>query len=188
MSTNTKKQKTENPADLIEKTYLYLEESIANEKAAASFVCGGTIPVKETDIGPAISHSTSPVHIFWAAKDDIEARKLILPLESSPISDSSAARLNQLVADCEPASFGRGKKDVIDPSYRKAGKLDPHRFASSFHPADFGIIEQIEQILLPAVGGNGGVLASRELHAELYKLNLCLLIPATPEEDWKAIS
>lgn len=188
MSTNTKKQKTENPADLIEKTYLYLEESIANEKAAASFVCGGTIPVKETDIGPAISHSTSPVHIFWAAKDDIEARKLILPLESSPISDSSAARLNQLVADCEPASFGRGKKDVIDPSYRKAGKLDPHRFASSFHPADFGIIEQIEQILLPAVGGNGGVLASRELHAELYKLNVCLLIPATPEEDWKAIS
>ncbi|KAJ5681892.1 uncharacterized protein N7477_001832 [Penicillium maclennaniae] len=172
MGTNTKKQKTEKPSDLIEEAYLHLEESIANETASASFVCGGTIPVKETDAGPAIAHSTSPVHIFWAAKEDMAARKLILPLESSPVSDSSAARLNQLVADCEPASFGRGKEDVIDPSYRKAGKLDPKQFASSFHPADFGITEQVERLLLPAMGGTGDSLASRELHAELYKLNV----------------
>jgi hypothetical protein len=31
--------------------------------------------------------------------------------------------VEQLVADCQPATFGRGGKDVYDESYRKAGAL-----------------------------------------------------------------
>lgn len=132
--------------------------------------------------------SSPPVRIFWTSKDeaktdeprdkvqklDSRAQKLILPLNSKNLSDSNMERLHQLVADCEPASFGRGQEDVLDPEYRMAGKLDAEQFASSFHPADFGIIENIEQILLPRFNSdNENYVWLRRLRVELYKLNVC---------------
>lgn len=115
-----------------------------------------------------------PVHIFWAPGDDNKARKLILPVNDDAVHDSSIERLRQLVVDCDVASFGKGQQDVVDPEYRKAGKLDPHNFASSFHPADFGILENVEQILLPSISTDTqNRLPFRKLSAELYKLNVC---------------
>lgn len=133
-----------------------LEKSIQS-----SFACGGTIRIahhKETSQPPekkqktgtkksisASSKTTSPpVNIFWAAETGSPTQKLVLPSENTLV-------LQQLVEDCEPATFGQGQKDVLDPKYRKAGKMDTDKFARTFHPADFGIVENMEQILLPSV-------------------------------------
>jgi len=81
--------------------------------------------------------------------------------------------LQQLVTDCIPATFGRGAQDILDTSYRNAGKIDASNFVTSFHPANFGIINNIEQILLPSISSDKE-LHIRRLTAELYKLNVRL--------------
>lgn len=172
-----------------------LEASIIGERASASFVCGGTIPIKNDtgNVSPSPSQQSSPdekplsndqpirdtkaaspVHIFWAKEDDTAARKLILPVNSIPITDSSTERLTQLVSDCEPASFGRGTQDIIDPEYRRAGKLDKNRYATNFYLSDYGIIENVERVLLPRFISEADKvgLSSRKLSAEMYKLNI----------------
>ncbi|OKO99838.1 hypothetical protein PENSUB_8055 [Penicillium subrubescens] len=152
-----------------------LEEFIRSEKTSASFACGGTIPVKKT-VGDAEDagtvKSSGPINVFWKLKS--EAQKLTLPLGSSvDAEDGSDTRLRQLVADCEPAGFGRGQETVMDSKYRKARKLETSRFATSFHPADFGIIERVEQVLLPTLDKlDEGILQIRRMHIELYKLNV----------------
>lgn len=57
---------------------------------------------------------------------------------------------------------------MLDPSYRKALKLDSTNFAINFSPERLGIIDQIEKRL-----GNSPFekRKSRGVYAELYKLN-----------------
>ncbi|KAJ6018151.1 hypothetical protein N7451_001530 [Penicillium sp. IBT 35674x] len=145
-----------------------LEKTIVDEKNSAAFVCGGTIPIKDeaAKLKNQTPKPSNPVTIFWESKDGSHAKKLVLPLKGS--NDDS---LRQLVADCEPASFGRGQEDVMDPEYRKAGKLEPSRFATSFHFMDFGLHEIIENILAPPLDLENKI-ASRRIEAELYKLNV----------------
>lgn len=140
-----------------------LEESIAGQRAAASFVCGGSI-----------STVASPVRLFWAKKEDAtEAHQLALPLNATATAESSLQALRRLVADCEAASFGRGQQDMMDPEYRRAGKLDPCRFVSNFSPTDHGIMHIAEQVLLPNFNTQTeNHLPFRRLKAELYKLNV----------------
>ncbi|KAJ5818509.1 hypothetical protein N7474_004100 [Penicillium riverlandense] len=136
-----------------------LYNSLPNDSLATT-----TIPGKEL---------SPPVHIFWAPGEDNKARKLILPVNDDAVHDSSMERLRQLVVDCDVASFGKGQQDVVDPEYRKAGKLDPRNFATSFHPADFGILENVEQVLLPSISTDiQNRLPFRKLSTELYKLNV----------------
>ena len=164
------------PAQLaLEKACHRLEMSIAGQRASASFACGGIIPIElASPRKSSLQNSSGPVQIFWVNQTSHEAHMLELPLKSDGNPASSVARLNQLVGDCQPASFGRGHQDVIDPSYRKAGKLDPSQFATSFHPADFGIVDHVEQILLPAYQTEAqSCLPFQKLRAELYKLNVC---------------
>lgn len=54
----------------------------------------------------------------------------------------------------------------MDNEYRKASKLDPDRFATSFHPADHGILQALERVLVPQLD------ISRQVKIELCKLNL----------------
>lgn len=66
---------------------------------------------------------------------------------------------------------------MVDTDYRRAGKLDTTHFASNFHPTEFGILENIEQILLPAIGDKANdETHSRKLIADLYKLNVFFYI------------
>ncbi|KAJ0422048.1 hypothetical protein BJY00DRAFT_311449 [Aspergillus carlsbadensis] len=136
-----------------------LRSLIEGERATASVSCGGTIPIAvDTKVAESKSLAASPpVRIFWSKGDGATAQKLVIPLQPS-IPDASAETLKLLVADCGPASFGRGDQDVIDPEYRRAGKLDSDQFATSFHPADFGILDTIGQF--------------RRIKAELYKMNV----------------
>ncbi|KAL4970337.1 uncharacterized protein BDV14DRAFT_195032 [Aspergillus stella-maris] len=91
---------------------------------------------------------------------------LVLPSEDT-------AALKQLLKDCEPATFGKGQEDVHDPEYRNTGKMDPNKFATTFHPADFGIIENMNKILFPSVSTEmENSLGFRKLRVGLYKLNV----------------
>lgn len=150
-----------------------LRTLVEGENSSASFACGGTISIGNIDTEQP--SSSPPVNLFWAAREDAQAQKLELPLTDTQQSNPSL--LQRLVADCTPATFGRGDQDVLDPNYRMAGKLDPEKFASSFHPADFGILENVEQILLPSVRTDlENCLQHRKITAHLYKLNVILSI------------
>ena len=82
-----------------------------------------------------------------------------------------------LLHHCDPATFGVGGRDVLDEEYRKAAKLDPSDFSTNFHPHDCGIVDSIQQILLPSTirGGQGIGIGPQGVRAELYKLNVCIL-------------
>lgn len=150
-----------------------LKDFIDGEQAAASFSCGGTITVDKNGTDQGGTNSTSPpVLVFWSPSQGTSARKLVLPLdESTP--EATPQVLHDLVASCDQASFGLGDKDVLDPAYRKAGKINPDQFATSFHPADFGILESIEKVLLPSISEEvDNILQYRKIKAELYKLNV----------------
>ncbi|KAL2816979.1 hypothetical protein BJX63DRAFT_386943 [Aspergillus granulosus] len=151
-----------------------LKHMIDAQRATASFSCGGSIPIHvDTDVARRKNCTTSPpVTIFWGKKYDAAACKLVLPVDTS-LPEASPDTLRHLVADCEAASFGRGQQDVIDPEYRKAAKLDTDQFATGFHPADFGILDHVGQILLPSISSEkDSQLHRRRLKAELYKLNV----------------
>jgi hypothetical protein len=149
-----------------------LEQAIVGENSSASFACGGAIPTANTlaanDMtgGAQVANAkpVKPINIFWETKECL-ARKLILPLHAAGNCPTDT-QIRHLVSDCEPAGFGRGQELVMDDQYRKASKLDPDRFATSFHPADHGIIHALEKILVPQLD------ISRQVKVELYKLNV----------------
>lgn len=125
-----------------------LRESVAKETVAFTFACGGTIPivsspddaVKETDDDSGNARATAclPIDIRWDSqeKDMLASQtKVTFPLEPS-----TGQNLAQLIKDMAPASFGRGSEEVFDESYRKATKLDPTCFSSTFNPYALGIV------------------------------------------------
>ncbi|KAI0927627.1 hypothetical protein AcV5_008111 [Taiwanofungus camphoratus] len=79
---------------------------------------------------------------------------------------TSEKELEHLAQTCDAATFGVDQKDVLDESYRKAGKLDAAHFAIKFDPARLGLIDAIRTDLLE------GHEARRSVYAELYKLNV----------------
>jgi hypothetical protein len=72
--------------------------------------------------------------------------------------------LDLLSKACQKATFGQGDKDVLDETYRKAGKLDFGKFAWNKRLDEFD--GNIKNILLPFEGNGKGV------RCELYKLNV----------------
>lgn len=146
-----------------------LSEAVREERALAStFVCGGQI--------------SAPVALYWDTPTyhHGSASKIVFPLLRTARDVDKTNDLDQLVArlasDAQPATFGRGKEDVLDESYRRAKKLDREQFTTSFHPADHGILDDIAQMLLPTMligrGAGEGELEKRGVRAELWKLNV----------------
>ena len=74
--------------------------------------------------------------------------------------------LDLLAAACDPATFGRGKEDVYDESYRKAVKMDASNFSVQLDLVGSGLIRTIEDQLLQ------GETENMRIKAELYKLNI----------------
>ncbi|EIT81479.1 hypothetical protein AO1008_10125 [Aspergillus oryzae 100-8] len=120
----------------IEKALKELKKTIAGQRSAATFV--------------AVVRSPSLGEGLWSVQEEMNAKKIVLPLNHAS-ADSSPAALQQLASDCSPATFGRGSQDILDPSFRQAGKMEPANVATTFHPADLRIITLIERILLPSV-------------------------------------
>ncbi|KAF9511832.1 hypothetical protein BS47DRAFT_1279576, partial [Hydnum rufescens UP504] len=78
-----------------------------------------------------------------------------------------------LIDASQQASFGRGGKDVLDPSYRRALVLNPDRItitpAGSLEPHAMGIVEAISQSL---VSISDGSVSHRRVVAVFDKLNV----------------
>lgn len=82
------------------------------------------------------------------------------------LSSAADDELRKLAEACTPATFGRNNEDVLDESYRKAGKLDRDNFATTYHPLDYETIVDIRSELLQ------GYDERKPIRAQLYKLNV----------------
>lgn len=80
--------------------------------------------------------------------------------------NASESDLERLAKACDPATFGRNHEDVLDDSYRKAGKLDETHFSTKLDVERDGFMEVIRYGLLE------GMESQRPIRVELYKLNV----------------
>lgn len=164
-----------------------LRMSVAKETVEFTFACGGIIPIitpsdpstenandePTTPTTPTSSitvlspTSCAPVDLRWDPLDNaVPARQTKLTF---PLTSETEDNLAQLLRDMQPATFGRGGEDVYDEGYRKAAKLDPSRFSSTFSPYELGIVDTVAQVLLPTLRH---AKLPRAVRAELYKLNV----------------
>ena len=67
---------------------------------------------------------------------------------------------------CEAATFGRNQENVLDESYRKAGKMDVENFMSGLDLDESGLLDVVRAGLLT------GDQEDKPVKAELYKLNV----------------
>jgi hypothetical protein len=74
--------------------------------------------------------------------------------------------LDQLAQACDPASFGVKEKEVLDETYRKAGKMDTERLSSPLQSVQFNLMETVRGGLLE------GTQSTEPIVAELHKLNV----------------
>ncbi|KAH8078414.1 hypothetical protein BXZ70DRAFT_961687 [Cristinia sonorae] len=74
--------------------------------------------------------------------------------------------LELLSRSCDAATFGRNNEDVLDESYRKAGKLDASRFSSTIDIHRTGLLQLIGDHLCK------NLPPSSTIQAERYKLNV----------------
>ena len=81
-------------------------------------------------------------------------------------ANAAPDELEQLTKACEPASFGVKQENVLDETYRKAGKMDSECFALTFDPFETELIKIVRGYLLE------GPESERGIKAELYKLNI----------------
>ncbi|KAJ6536882.1 hypothetical protein B0H19DRAFT_962516 [Mycena capillaripes] len=111
---------------------------------------GGVHPVKADDLV-----------IYYDGEDKKNPRRI--DLQTATEND-----LIQLEAACEKATFGVDQADVLDETYRKAGKMDLNKFASRLDVVSSGLLDAISPDML--VGQS--VDSVKVLRAELYKLNV----------------
>ncbi|KAK7046439.1 Fe2OG dioxygenase domain-containing protein [Favolaschia claudopus] len=84
------------------------------------------------------------------------------------LGKASEDDLKDLAAACQKATFGVNQADVLDETYRKAGKMDLDKFATRLDVLSSGILSAIKQdILQGQAAGSDKVLVP-----ELYKLNV----------------
>jgi predicted 2-oxoglutarate/Fe(II)-dependent dioxygenase YbiX len=88
---------------------------------------------------------TDPAANLFFIKPDGTAGHLQFPYPAAESADFTA-----LLESCKPASFGRGQKDVLDPSYRKALCLPAASLALSA-PLQLpsSILQEIQRLLQP---------------------------------------
>jgi hypothetical protein len=80
------------------------------------------------------------------------------------LAKATESQLERLARACFPATFGLEQRDVLDESYRKAGKMDNDRFSTNLDVAKLHLIDRIPQLL--------DVDENKAIRAELYKLNV----------------
>ncbi|KAH8114724.1 hypothetical protein DFH11DRAFT_1688810 [Phellopilus nigrolimitatus] len=108
--------------------------------------CAGTLPLPVEDF------------ILFYGKDKSGSR-----LDFCNATDED---VKHLADTCDAATFGRNQEDVLDESYRKAGKLDTAHFSTNIDVERSGLMNAIRYDLLEGHDGR------RPIKAELYKLNV----------------
>jgi hypothetical protein len=89
-----------------------------------------------------------------------------LPVSRLPLINPDISLLEKLSNACQKATFGLNRQDVLDESYRKAGKMDVGKFAIHFSPERLNLIKRVQHGLLSPTD------KERKVRAELYKLNV----------------
>ena len=74
--------------------------------------------------------------------------------------------MEKLARACAPATFGRNDEDVLDETYRKAGKLDATDFCVKLDVGASGLLGRVQGQLLE------GPSSAKKIRAELSKLNV----------------
>ncbi|KDQ10393.1 hypothetical protein BOTBODRAFT_115887 [Botryobasidium botryosum FD-172 SS1] len=147
-----------------------LQQSLADtllEQNRNPVYCSGTWRVTSDDVILFYGESEGTRFVVFATtatnsnrklkKCDSSARRLAL-------QGATPAQLEHLANSCDKATFGVDQEDVLDESYRKAGKLDADHFAWNFQATD--LVDRIKKALFALD------LKPREIRAELYKLNV----------------
>ncbi|KAH7320592.1 hypothetical protein B0I35DRAFT_197903 [Stachybotrys elegans] len=153
-----------------------LLKSLQSSNRRANFACGGSVTVASTDAADDSSsspRSTPPVVVRWDDKTQTSpSRSGEGPTVFKAVftqDEADVRMVEKLVLDCQPATFGRGQEDVLDETYRKAGKLEPSQFSTNFCPYDTGIVDAITAMLMTDSLDGEVMLGVR---AQLYKLNV----------------
>ena len=160
-----------------------LASAVDGHAATATFACGGSVPILDLStgkFGPDAQKLAPSIIIRWDPSNTYTTQsKIAFPF--SEHDQVSRKMFHNLLHHCDPATFGVGGRDILDEAYRKAAKLDASDFSTNFHPHDCGILNSIQQILLPSTirGGQGIGIGPQGVRAELYKLNLCASSVAT---------
>lgn len=156
------------------------------ENQSHLFACGGVIPIRKPNgqgtEGTTQAHeallpqgdeqkTSNPVTIRWDVAGATDGQATACAKLTLPLDPGADADMDRLVQQSQPATFGRGGEDVYDESYRKARKMDPTAFCTTFDPYSLGIIDIVAQVLLPSVVDS---VTHRAVQAELYKLNVSL--------------
>ena len=74
--------------------------------------------------------------------------------------------MEALAQACDPATFGLGKQDVLDETYRKAGKLDEANFATTLDLHSSGLMQALDNRLVSKNWRHA------RIRAERYKINV----------------
>lgn len=166
---------------------------LSNQSSTALFACGGAVLIG------ASPGQCQPVAIRWDSPQSVTS-KLVLPARNSgqlhgdhsvvgsaqegayeSTRDGHEEAVAHLTRDCQPATFGYMGMDVLDETYRKAGKMDTSQFCTSFCPYETGIVDAVAQILRPRMDESEGEVICG-VRAELYKLNAsCFVTTIGPE-------
>ena len=128
--------------------------------------CSGTTFVEQNDLDIFYSlGETSRYAPIGTLRDERRALTGTTCRRINP-KTTSDERLAEFSGLCAPATFGLDGQDVLDETYRKAGKLDTSDFLVRLDVRSSGIIDKISSFLLE------GYEAQRGIVAELYKLNI----------------
>ncbi|KAF4963652.1 hypothetical protein FSARC_8357 [Fusarium sarcochroum] len=161
--THTPESHSEGPSPT--KDLLSAVSSALDKRAGKDiFAIGGSVDADNNASDPA--SAKSKLTIRWDNKNRDHHHTLKLPISDDTSNPDS---FTSLLMDCEPATFGFGKQEVLDEEYRKAGKMDTDEFCTNFNPYEHGIIDTINQVLAQSSCSDARGLGVK---AELYKLNV----------------
>ncbi|KAJ7148365.1 hypothetical protein C8R46DRAFT_917007 [Mycena filopes] len=99
--------------------------------------------------------------IYFDVDGEVHPRRIDL-------GTATEEELEKLAQACVKATFGVDKADVLDETYRKAGKMDLNAFATRLDVVSSGILDAISPDMLEGQG----LGSDKVLRAELYKLNV----------------
>ncbi|KAM0549411.1 hypothetical protein ACHAPJ_009397 [Fusarium lateritium] len=141
-----------------------VSEALDKRAGKDIFAIGGNVEDSNTPSDSAVKKSQ--LTIRWDNKATGRSSTLRLPIGNDAVAQDS---FTSLLMDCQPATFGFGKEEVLDEDYRKAGKMDTDDFCTNFNPYEHGIIDTINQVLAQSSRSDAQGLGVK---AELYKLNV----------------
>ena len=115
-----------------------LTDAVTGYHATAKFSCGGSVPIdirsttRYRDFTSTKTPITSPpVIIRWHAPSGDVSGKITFP-----VPKGKQEVLEELVKDCQPATYGCGGEDILDDRIRSSGKPESSEFSTNFNPYD----------------------------------------------------